>query len=75
MSRFIAGVNVSKNSYPLGAGPLRTRPHHTRCRVAYIVDGVDGYAPWRPISEYEALKAGAKRVTEMGEIRAWVQRQ
>jgi hypothetical protein len=47
----------------------------TRCRVAYIIDGREGYAPWRPIAEYEALRRGAARVQTMGEIRAWVERR
>jgi hypothetical protein len=47
----------------------------TRCRVAYIIDGREGYAPWRPIAEYEALRRGAARVQAMGEIRAWVERR
>ena len=46
-----------------------------RCRVAYIVDGVEGWAPWRPIAEYAALKAAAAKIVAMGEVRAWVERR
>lgn len=47
-----------------------------RCRVAYIVDGAEGYAPWKDMSEYESLAAAAKQLMAGNPaVEAWVERR
>ncbi len=48
---------------------------YAKCRVAYFIDGVEGYAPWRPIFEYMRLKGEAKRLGEQSGVRAYVERR
>ena len=47
----------------------------SKCRVAYFVDGVEGYAPWHPIGECSRLKVEAKRLGEQSGVRAYVERR
>lgn len=53
----------------------RTRIH---CRVAYIVDGREGWAPWRPISHESALRETVAQLNAASpsyRLRAWVERR
>lgn len=44
------------------------------CRLAFIIDGVEGWAPWRPIADKPALEAWvADWLPKFRDVRAWVE--
>ena len=57
-------------------GRARRASGYTRCRVAYIVDGRGGYAPWRPIADYPTLVEGVGAImARCPNVKAFVERR
>jgi hypothetical protein len=48
----------------------------SRCRIAWLDGGVEGWSFWRAISEYERLRQAAAELMRGNQgVRAWVERR
>lgn len=68
---------VKRMNEAVDAQIARRERRFTRCRVAWLLDGVEGYAPWQPIERYAALLEAAPNLVSLGggKVRAWVERR